>query len=220
MKASGFNDTVVLSWREPPGGMAAVRVLRKEGDVFPRDPADGTVIFDGPGLACVDYTPKAGVSYRYAAFARDARGNYAHGDVDGARATGSPVVTPDIRLTAAGSPRVGRPFDLVLSAPGDAGRFHFILASLADRPEIFLGDGRFLGIQFDGLVIASLDPSFPYFAGFLGNLNAVGSARATVNLPGAVVPPGLKLYFSAFLLESAAPVGIGKISKTLEVEIR
>ena len=219
-RATGFNDAVFLCWQMPSDGAAGVRVVRKTGRFYPRDEDDGVVVYDGAADFCVDSAPPAGVNSCYAVFAYDARGNFAHGDVDSARSSATPTPPADIRLTVAGTPRVGNPFDLILDAPGDPGKVYFIACSLAERPALPAGNGRFLGLRYDEVFAASLDPGSKVFRNTVGTLLPQGSARATITFPVDLPLPVSRFYFAAFLLDPGAPIGVGKISKTILVDVQ
>jgi hypothetical protein len=219
MRATGFNDAVLLSWTTPPGA-TGVRVVRKEGRFFPRGPEDGAVVFQGLADRWADTGVAPGRSYRYAAFAYDASGHCAHGDVDSARATGAPVPPSGIRLALAQpDPRVDVSFDLTLDAPADAGRFYLVPAAWGASPGTFLSGSRWIGLNFDPLFIYSLDSTNPTFVNSVGMLDPQGRGKVTVTIPGHVGLPSYTFYFAGLTVDLSAPDGIGRISPTLRVDV-
>ena len=70
---------VRLSWTNPSDAdFEGVKILRKTGG-YPANPLDGTVVYNGSGVSCLDHALTNGVIYHYAAFSYDEAVNYSTG---------------------------------------------------------------------------------------------------------------------------------------------
>jgi chitodextrinase len=96
LTATAREASINLAWSNPNvSDFAAVRLVRSTR-FYPRDPAEGEVVYDGQAEAFADTRVDTGVTYYYALFARDFAGNYSAGVI--AQATvprpGTIPVTP------------------------------------------------------------------------------------------------------------------------------
>ncbi len=99
LQATPREDSIVLTWKNPPDeDFAYVRVVSST-QFFPLDPYNGKVVYEGNGQQAID--PVAGgVVYYYTVFSRDRSGNYSSGAITFAKVRfysepgSNPKVTP------------------------------------------------------------------------------------------------------------------------------
>ena len=97
-------------------------------------------------------------------------------------------------VSAVGPPRVGRVFPLTFSDPGSPNAGYLAAASIFPFPGIPTPIGT-IDLRPDPLMVLSL--SAPWmFRGFVGQLNALGSANASIVIPNAAWLQGMRFYVS------------------------
>lgn len=78
-KAYPYKGGIGLEWKNPTDAdFSGVRIVRNQYR-YPRDPRDGKVIYESNGNFFLDTDVVTNLYYNYAAFARDAAGNYSSG---------------------------------------------------------------------------------------------------------------------------------------------
>lgn len=100
---------------------------------------------------------------------------------------------------------VATPMQLAL--PPEAGRPYLVAMSEGFTPGTVLPGGALLPLNNGFLLGASIDPSSPFFPGFVGTLAANGTATPTLFPPYLPFLAGWPLYFAGFTLDPGAPGG-------------
>jgi hypothetical protein len=103
--ATGGADSITLSWMNPPDpNFDAVKIMRSTTG-YPRNPRDGSSIYEGTAKTTPDGDVSLGIRYYYTIFARDTSLNYSSGAIASAIITSkktqrdfssSPVANPPI----------------------------------------------------------------------------------------------------------------------------
>ena len=112
---------------------------------------------------------------------------------------------PEPTLTAP-QPVTGQPWTLSLSHPTAPGAAYIAAASLTTDTGLVAAPGSILTLDPDVLFLASFPNPLPgLFTNFQGNLDGVGSATLTVNIPNV---PGINcigLHVQAFVIGGGTP---------------
>jgi hypothetical protein len=105
-------------------------------------------------------------------------------------------------------------WDILLSFPGEAGLGYALGVSLSGlRPGVTLPDGRHLTLNVDPFTALGLNGLLaPVLTGTAGTLDAMGAARATLDVSALSGVQGLRIWFLAATLDPSAPLGIRTIS--------
>lgn len=112
-------NSVSLSWVNPTtDDFAGLKILRKI-DVYPNNPGDGTLVYQGSGVSHTDDNLANGLTYYYTAFTYDTALNYSAGVQVSARPedTSAPAAINDLSISSFGSNSV----TLNWTAVGDDG---------------------------------------------------------------------------------------------------
>lgn len=80
LKATPSEKDITLTWKNPKFDFDSVRIVRSD-KFFPKDPFDGSIIYEGEGEKFVDTDVVIDQVYYYAAFAKDISGNFSSGAV-------------------------------------------------------------------------------------------------------------------------------------------
>lgn len=125
-----------------------------------------------------------------------------------------------VPLLAQGTPNLGATVTLALNSGTDAGRSYVMAASLGNSG-VSLPGGRILPLAPDTLFFLTVTFGGlpPYLTGFVGVLNAQGSANATAVIPTAPAFVGVTLHFAYVVIDPAGPGGFGTISNDESVTV-
>jgi len=116
-----------------------------------------------------------------------------------------------VRIIGSGSGQIGTTITFTLLAPPDAGLPYQVGSSFGNGPipidtrQIPLSPDNLLALSVGGLV-----PSI--FQGYLGVLDAKGTAAAQLNIPSITQLKGLRIYTAFLTLKASAPSGVSNIS--------
>lgn len=92
--AVGEDGAIRLGWKNPKDlDFESVRIVRSD-KFFPNGINDGKTVYEGRAESFVDSDVENGKTYYYAAFAKDASGNWSSGAVASAKPTGEAVPNP------------------------------------------------------------------------------------------------------------------------------
>lgn len=117
LKAIPAHEQVTLSWKNPGGDFAGVRIVRKTGS-FPAGYGDGTTVYDGTGTGFTDTSVTNGTTYYYKAFAYDSNPIYTGGV--GVVATPQADVTPPANVSGFSVTAGDTLVNLSWTNPGDS----------------------------------------------------------------------------------------------------
>lgn len=123
-------------------------------------------------------------------------------------------------LEAPASVAPGTTAALSVSEPAHAGRTYVLLAALSTQPSTRLPDGSIVPLAPDPLMVASLDPQSPLFAGFQGVLDGSGRATGRFTVPPIPQLRGLDLYFSGIVLQQTSPLVTASVLPWVGIGIR
>ncbi|MEM7201594.1 MAG: hypothetical protein AAF628_15095 [Planctomycetota bacterium] len=123
---------------------------------------------------------------------------------DSTRVPRSVAYLEGARIDANGDPVPGTPYTFDVHSPFEPGSLYANALALSTAPGLPLPDGRTIQLTPDPLFFASLSPN-PAFQGFLGSLDATGSANLTLALPALPVLQGLTLHSAALTVDLAHP---------------
>lgn len=105
---------------------------------------------------------------------------------------------------------LGGTLGLTINLPAEPGAGYAILASLGLGTTPLPG-GHILPLQFDGLLVASLNPSNGLFFNFSGTLNPQGQATGLFAVPNLPFLTGIDIFFSGLTVPSAEPVTVQSV---------
>jgi len=113
-----------------------------------------------------------------------------------------------------------RKWDIHLSAPGHPGHPYVVAASISGvRPGVPLPDGRRVNLLVDPVTMATVNNLIrPVWDSGPGVLNALGQARATLDLTG-FGRLGIPLWVAWVVLDPKAPTGIALVPDTYVMRI-
>jgi N-acetylmuramoyl-L-alanine amidase len=106
-------------------------------------------------------------------------------------------------LRGAAEAPLGLPTPFALSLPAEAGRPYLVGCSEGFAPGTLLPGGALLPLNNGFLLSASIDPSSPFFPGFVGVLDAQGTAAPTLLPPYLPFLAGWPLYVAGFTLDAS-----------------
>lgn len=121
-------------------------------------------------------------------------------------------------LSSDGAPTLSSPVNLHVRDSANPGRVYALALALGNTG--FPLGSRTVPIDGDAIFVATFGTGLPPFsAGFLGALDAQGTAVATLLNPLPVLS-GIHLWACAFTLVPSAPLGVQTISNAVEVELQ
>ncbi len=116
--ATAGDGQISLSWTNPSADFAGVTILRKTG-LYPANPTDGTIVYNGSGINYVNTGLVNGTLYYYKAFSYDTVLNYSSGAQ--ASATALDAAPPAAITNLSATPVSARSISLSWTAVGDNG---------------------------------------------------------------------------------------------------
>jgi Tol biopolymer transport system component len=152
------------------------------------------------------------------AFATDAPNLYGAlpGDVNGSADVYRNGIYP--RMSAAdATPSVGASTALLLAAPFDPGAYYLFAASGGYAPGVFAPGGAVLPLAVDAILSVSIAAPGLFLSGYLGALDAAGSAAGAIALPPTPGLVGLVVYVGFALFEATPPYAVLGVSNALKL---
>jgi len=123
------------------------------------------------------------------------------------------VYVASAKLIGSGTGKPGTTIQFVLSAAGDPNLAYVMGSSLGNGPIPI--DTRQLELSPDNLLVLSTGGLLPsVFQNYAGNLDATGSAKASLNIPPFPILKGVRIYTAFLTLAPSAPSGVKSISNT------
>ncbi|MEY4675405.1 MAG: hypothetical protein RL148_3189, partial [Planctomycetota bacterium] len=110
-----------------------------------------------------------------------------------------------MQLQAPAHASIGTRLPLQVDVPGEAGMPYLLTLSDGTTPPLPLPAGGILPLRDSFLVSAPLDPTNPFFGGFLGSLSPAATASAHVDLPPLVLLVGMEFHFCGFTMQPSGP---------------
>lgn len=110
-----------------------------------------------------------------------------------------------MQLTAPAYAPIGTRLQLALNVPGEAGIPYLLTLSDGISPPLPLPGGGLLPLRDSFLLSAPLDPTNPFFSGFLGTLSPSATASPHVDLPPLAFLVGMEFWFCGFTMQPGGP---------------
>ena len=106
-----------------------------------------------------------------------------------------------MQLTAPTYAPIGTRLQLAVNVPGEAGIPYLLTLSDGISPPLPLPGGGILPLRDSFLLSAPLDPTNPFFSGFLGTLSPSATAAPHVDLPPLAFLVGMEFWFCGFTMQ-------------------
>lgn len=110
-----------------------------------------------------------------------------------------------MQLSAPAYASIGTRLQLAVNVPGEAGIPYLLTLSDGISPPLPLPGGGILPLRDSFLLSAPLDPSNPFFSGFLGTLSPSATATPHVDLPPLALLVGMEFWFCGFTMQPTGP---------------
>lgn len=107
-------------------------------------------------------------------------------------------------ISIMGQPYLGNRVVFSISDRTKGGKLYLLLFSTSDSPGITLPDNRIIPLTPNGVFFLSFQSHLIGFQKAQGNFDDSGYAESSWDIP-ALIPPGLKLYFSFITLDLSLP---------------
>ncbi len=102
-------------------------------------------------------------------------------------------------------------------APFDPGASYLFAASGGYAPGVFAPGGAVLPLAVDAILSVSIAAPWLFLSGYLGALDAAGSAAGAIALPPSPGLVGLVVYVGFALFESVPPYAVLGVSNALKL---